>query len=380
MKTKFKPIFLFLIFVLFIFYSWGEKADEQNPQWKGKIEKEDGIKVIKNPGEPLYGKIKFELKEDLSIGKEDDENYMFYRVRGIAVDNQGNIYITDWGNYRIQKFGQNGNYLQTIGRQGEGPGEFQWLIQLRMDDSTGNIFVKDGPREIEKFDKKGNYIETIKMEKSIDDFYFTGEGLIFAILSTVSETELSKTLCKVNTKGEILKNYAKFPWDIYYQKRGEGAVMSVSSFVHDLFLSKIDGKCFLYGYSGEYELNVIDHEGRILYKITKDESPKGFSAKEKRRYKRGRMPAHKPFFYSLFTDSKARIYAQTNMISRREPADKEVDVFSKDGYYLYKTTLPRFTYAIKNGFLYAYEMNEDTGAEYVKRYRIKNWDKIKDGI
>ena len=49
MRTKFKPIFLFLIFVLFIFYSWGEKADEQNPQWKGKIEKEDGIKVIKNP-------------------------------------------------------------------------------------------------------------------------------------------------------------------------------------------------------------------------------------------------------------------------------------------------------------------------------------------
>ena len=57
---------------------------------------------------------------------------------------------------------------------------------------------------------------------------------------------------------------------------------------------------------------------------------------------------------------------------------KEVDIFSKDGIYLYKATIPKDTYIIKSGFLYAYEVEDDT--EVVNRYRIKNWDLIKKGI
>ena len=67
----------------------------QETEWKGNVEKEDGVKVIKNPREPLYGEIKFELEEDLSIGKEDDDNYMFCGRVNLAVDNQDNIYALD---------------------------------------------------------------------------------------------------------------------------------------------------------------------------------------------------------------------------------------------------------------------------------------------
>ena len=42
----------------------------------------------------------------------------------VAVDKAGNIYILDSGNARIQKFGPDGKYLATIGRKGQGPGEF----------------------------------------------------------------------------------------------------------------------------------------------------------------------------------------------------------------------------------------------------------------
>ncbi len=88
-----------------------------------------------------------------------------------------------------------------------------------------------------------------------------------------------------------------------------------------------------------------------------------------------------PFYYSIFSDNKGRIYVQTNKTWREEGVKlKEVDIFSKDGYFLYKTTLPIDTYVIKNGYLYAYVMDEDKGDELVKRFRIKNWDKIKEGI
>jgi hypothetical protein len=38
----------------------------QKPAWKGKIETGNGIKIMKNPKEPLYGEIVFDLDEDLS--------------------------------------------------------------------------------------------------------------------------------------------------------------------------------------------------------------------------------------------------------------------------------------------------------------------------
>jgi len=137
-KTKFVSIVLFLSAFIMIVSHGNQKVE-----WKGKIEIEDGVKVIKNPKEPLYGEIKFELEEDLSIGEEDDDNYMFFGVGDIEVDSQENIYVADKRNYRIQKFDRNGNYVQTIGRQGQGPGEFELPTRIRINETTGDIYVKD---------------------------------------------------------------------------------------------------------------------------------------------------------------------------------------------------------------------------------------------
>jgi len=130
-KTKAHHLFIVIILLLLILFTFSE------------ITTENGIKVVKNPREPLYGNIKLELEEDLSIGREDDENYLFYMVRGIALDNQRNIYVTDLGNHRIQKFDSNGVYLQTIGRHGQGPGEFEIIMDQKIDEQTGDIYVLD---------------------------------------------------------------------------------------------------------------------------------------------------------------------------------------------------------------------------------------------
>lgn len=85
-KAKALSIVLFLSAFLMVVLFGGQKAE-----WKGKIEVENGVKVIINPRDPLYGKIEFELEEDLSIGREGDENYMFTLVVDIGVDMEGNI-------------------------------------------------------------------------------------------------------------------------------------------------------------------------------------------------------------------------------------------------------------------------------------------------
>jgi len=375
-KTKAVSTILFLS-ALILLVSFGS----QKAEWEGKIEIEGGVKVINNPREPLYGEIKFELEEDLSIGNDEDDNYMFYRVRGIEVDAKGNIYVIDWGNHRIQIFDWNGNYLQTIGRYGQGPGEFQSSMQLKICDSSGKYYIRDGVRFIEVFNKQGKYLEQIQLEKPISDFDLIGKGNFVGIHMTISELELSKALCMFDIKGKVLNNYAKFPYEIFYQKQGEMEYAVLFPYAHDLFMSKIDEKKIVYAYSRDYELNVIEGDGTLIYKIKKEATPQNFSVRERKRHKRFNLPPHKPFFYSILTDSSGRIYVQKNRTHGMDfKINREMDIFSKDGYYLYKSTIPRGAYVIKEGYIYVYVMDEDKGDELVKRYKIKNWDQIKEGI
>jgi hypothetical protein len=65
------------------------------------------------------------LVQDLVIGERgDDDNYRLYDAAGAKVDNTGNFWVLDAGNHRVQVFDHNGEYVRTLGRAGQGPGEF----------------------------------------------------------------------------------------------------------------------------------------------------------------------------------------------------------------------------------------------------------------
>ncbi|MGD8331520.1 MAG: hypothetical protein PVJ49_18960 [Acidobacteriota bacterium] len=68
----------------------------------------------------------FELVEDLVIGGDPaDPNTSFYRAVGVVAADNGNIFVIDSGNARVQMFGPDGGFLKTLGQRGQGPGEFQ---------------------------------------------------------------------------------------------------------------------------------------------------------------------------------------------------------------------------------------------------------------
>jgi hypothetical protein len=51
---------------------------QQKTEWKGSIEEKDGVRIVKNPKEPMYDEGVFQVEENLSIGiREGNENYMF---------------------------------------------------------------------------------------------------------------------------------------------------------------------------------------------------------------------------------------------------------------------------------------------------------------
>ncbi|MDH4084842.1 MAG: 6-bladed beta-propeller, partial [Nitrospira sp.] len=105
-----------------------------------------------------------------SFGNGDGQ---FYFPRGVAVDQEdGSVYVVDMGNHRIQKFDTSTNVLpQLLTKWGGSPAAghassplAQEAGQLRSPwgitvDGAGDVYVTDtGNHRIEKFDREGNFI------------------------------------------------------------------------------------------------------------------------------------------------------------------------------------------------------------------------------
>lgn len=78
----------------------------------------------------------------------------------LAVNSQGNFYVTDTGNGRIQKFDANSTFITKWGSPGTGEGEFQGINFITLD-TGGNVYVSEraGAR-VQKFNADGDFITT----------------------------------------------------------------------------------------------------------------------------------------------------------------------------------------------------------------------------
>lgn len=78
--------------------------------------------------------------------------------QGMAFDGSGNLWVADALTNNIKKFNSGGTLLATYGSSGTGNGQFNTPSDLAVD-SNGNVFVADySNSRIEKFDSVGNYV------------------------------------------------------------------------------------------------------------------------------------------------------------------------------------------------------------------------------
>jgi len=75
-------------------------------------------------------------------GKAGSANGELDRPAGLAIDGQGTVYVTDSRNHRVQRFALDGKYLGTFGSFGSEPGQLNmpWGITL---DKDGMVLVAD---------------------------------------------------------------------------------------------------------------------------------------------------------------------------------------------------------------------------------------------
>src|SRR5579872_3246807 len=91
------------------------------------------------------------LKLKRKIGSPDTKHAStapgdFARPGGVAVDHDGNVYVTDTLNNRIEIFDGDGKFVNMFGKAGDGPGYFSRPKGVAID-SDNHIWVADGQQD-----------------------------------------------------------------------------------------------------------------------------------------------------------------------------------------------------------------------------------------
>ena len=151
---------IILLFALFI-----ECGRQETEQTSYTVETIEGVRHVHNHA-PQWGdeaKVALEFVQKIGALEATEENFIMYNISDVVRDSDGNIYILDSGDCRIQRFDSQGNYITTIGRKGEGPGEFRSPDNLNLD-HEGQIYVSDG-RKFIVFNNVGKEIRRFSIDR-----------------------------------------------------------------------------------------------------------------------------------------------------------------------------------------------------------------------
>lgn len=245
-------------------------CEHHKAEWKGTIEKLDGVTVVMNPVEPMWDDKIIDFEEDLSIGEETGKKFlMFHESIDVAVDSKRNIYVLDIDNHRVIKFNKQGDFLWETGRKGQGPGEFQsdlsnYGYSIKITPSE-DFAVKDD-RLIHFFKNNGDFQKTLKIDRRIWDFDILPDNRFLLSLTLINQIGCSAAF--YSSKGEFLSEY---PDKYIYgslNTRNMSALCGARYSVHK-------GKIYV-SIPGPYEIREYDLAGRPLRIIKRDfklESP-----------------------------------------------------------------------------------------------------------
>ncbi len=139
-------------------FAWrGADIGKFDVPW-GLATDQDGNVYVSDTSNARIQKFQSDGQPLLKWGRDGSFDGAFFFPRGVTVDFVGNIYVADESNNRIQKFDQRGSFLTKWGREGKGPGQFKspWGIAC---DALGNVYVVDsGNHRIQKFDGNGTFL------------------------------------------------------------------------------------------------------------------------------------------------------------------------------------------------------------------------------
>jgi hypothetical protein len=236
-----------------------------NPEEKAQEAPRQGVSLSAVDGPPL-----------LTLGENED----FGSIDGLEVVGPERFALLDGMRRQVLLFSLNGLLLDSIGRQGEGPGEFFSPVALAKDPQGNLVVVDRSAMRLVEFSVDGDslaFLRNVRTEIVPSDYCAIGER---RIVLGLHEGHL---LHEVDDEGGILSSFAPVEGDSFEQRLRSIAKMDCSASPGRIAVSPLSiGILEIYGTDGRLIArdSVPDHVAVIYHRdgnsIRPERPPEGF--------------------------------------------------------------------------------------------------------
>jgi hypothetical protein len=387
MNRYFRFFFICIVLLLSILFSC-EKESKSYAQ----IEVIDGVEYVHNPSTPRFPKKTVRFEEELSIGGEDEQGkVILYNAWDFTVDAHENIYISEGQSIKV--FDPQGKYLHSIGRKGQGPGEFQWIADFSFLPNGRLLAMDFRSQRTSIFDPSGEFFES---HQWIQNLYLdqillaSNHSLILAVMDFGGPSQKRNIVVnEYDFKGKLVLSLGEF---VAQQRKAydDGEINYSVPIPHSpvsLLTGDLSHNRIYHCLNNKYLLEVYDRTGKIIRKIDRPYSPVPFTNEDKANYiaqfenhrisgmkKLARevdFPNLKSVASRLISDDQGNLWIKTyEQEATNEKVRIAYDIFNKEGLYDARVWCDLEPSIIFKGKMYRIQVDEETGNRDLKRYRM----------
>lgn len=345
---------------------------------------------VENDDKPANGVWDFKMEKVWSLTGYDGD--IFASVRQIRVDDDGKIFLHDGKNGKYLSFSADGKFIKSFGKKGEGPGEIKWVNQARFWPVNDKIIIGDADK-IHYFSKDFNYLRSVRNVyfQRRPSFFLDEDRFVSAPILIEGRKDSDPKIRIINLKTGEEKDVARF--DIYKggtAQKGQMRIAMIFSGITPMMTIGYDNKNKLlyYGMNNKYSIDVSTLDGKKINSFSLDREPVKISSKQKkalfredggvpesmRDQIRKQLPDTGTFFNSINIE-KGLVYVYCDSLDRGN--SQKIDVFSKDGKYLYSAevkiaegnTIARGP-VFKDGYMYM-GIEDEEGEYSFNKYKVQ---------
>ncbi len=226
----------------------------------------------------------------LTVGEPagDDENLWFSTVRGAGLLSDGSIAVIDRSSEEVRVFGADGRHLVSMGRSGDGPGEFRsaWFLWVLPGDT---LWVGDyRPWRYNVFTRDGQFVRAAQMTPVYPNPSRAGGVLRNGISVNTRTTYIGRSDFTVpdtliveahDTDGQLIATVARVPNTVEgMTAKSEIANLTLTPLFAASASADAIGSTIAVGHGRDPEVRLFDDELRLRRIVRWSEPSRGVTA------------------------------------------------------------------------------------------------------
>lgn len=314
-------------------------------------------KIVTNQDKPLKGTWDFQMVKLWEVREPGGE--IFAHIGQITSDDRETAFVVDRKSYKIFIIDKNGKLISSLGKRGEGPGEFK-LVQSCFPINNQLVFPDRFASKVHYFSKQGKFLKSVVIPNNLRPLIMVDENRLISIPLTNWSNPRHKAdahIYNIKDKSKKILFEYKPQMQRFTQKFSETNMMMYSYIdpaVTPMIIYGYYHDRFYYGLSSDYKITVKDLESlkeELVFSLEREklrvsDRYRDDAIKEttdvpdniKKEVKIG-FPYFHTCFWRIICDHHKNIYVFPPVIEPDQFNRRKLDIFSPGGKYIYSAEI-----------------------------------------